>query len=32
MCPGIQRKAYEDEEEDEEGRRMSVRCTIGLGE
>jgi len=32
MCLGIQRKAHEDEDEDIEWRRMSMRCTIGLGE
>jgi len=32
MCPGIHRKAHEDEDEDKERRRMSMRCTIGLGE
>ena len=32
MCPGIHRKANEDEEEIKESRRMSMRCTIGLSE
>jgi len=32
MCPEIQRKEHEDEDEDKEYRRMSMRCTIGLGE
>mgnify|MGYP006965841112 CR=1 FL=1 len=32
MCPGIDRKASEDEGEDKECRRMSMHCTIGLDE
>ena len=31
MCRRIQRKAHEGENEDKEWRRMSMRCTIGLG-
>ena len=32
MCPGIQRKANEDEEEEKERKRTCMRCTIGLSE
>jgi len=32
MYPGIHRKANEDEGEDKECKRMSMRWTIGLGE
>ena len=32
MCPGIHRKTNEDKGGSKECRRMSMRCTIGLGE
>ena len=32
MCARIHRKANEDEGKDKECRRMSMRCTIELGE
>ena len=32
ICPRIHRKTNEDEGEDKECRRMSMGCTVGLGE